>query len=341
MTEKTTRSSDQSEIARAAALLRNLRERLASMPGIEAVAYAGLGPFGGGSNGSSLYVEGYQAAADEEPGTNWDSVAPGFFRALGIPILAGREFDERDNGAGPKVAIINEALAKKYFQGRNPLGFHIGQEKKMEYEIVGVARNIRPGSLRQPAEPFLYLSHEQKPPHRSMIYVRGYGRDLGSAARAAVREIDPNLPVTNMETMQARIDESMFVERSVAVLAVAFGVLATVLAAVGLYGVIAYSVARRTAEIGIRVALGASRGRVVRLVLREVMVIVAAGLAIGLPAALLLGRVAASQLFGIQPHDPAMLAAAAAVLAAAALAAAWLPARRAARIEPLRALRYE
>jgi len=328
-----------------AVLLRNVRDRLMAIPGVETVAYAGIGPFAHGKSGSSLYVEGYPAAPDEEPGASYDSVSAGYFRALRIPMIAGREFDERDNPAGPKVAIINETLARKYMPGRNPLGVHIrgGSEpdKKIEYQVVGVAKDIRWGSLREVPERFVFFSHEQQPPDRSIFYVRGYGRDLASAARAVVREVDSNLPVMDMKTMQARLDESMFAERSIAVLAGAFGFLATVLAAVGLYGVVAYSVARRSGEIGIRMALGAARSDVYRLVLNEVAALVLAGAAVGLPVALGLGRLIESQLFGVRPHDPLLIGAAVAALALVALAAAFVPARRAAAIDPVRALRAE
>jgi predicted permease len=326
---------------RAAALLRGVRERLETMPGVETVAFAGLGPYGGGRRASSLHVEGYSAAPDEDPGAEHDSASPGFFRTLRIPIAAGREFDERDNAAGPKVAVINEALANKYFRGRNPLGMRLGPDRKMEYQVIGVARDIRPASLREAAEPFLWFAHEQRPSDRTVVYIRGEGRDLGGAARGVVREIDAGLPVTDMKTLQARVDESMFAERSVAALAAAFGFLATVLAAVGLYGVVAYSVARRTVEIGVRMALGASPARIYGLVLKEIGVLVLAGAALGLPAAFALGRLVESQLFGVKAHDPLPMAAALAALAVVALAAAAAPARRAARIDPLRALRAE
>lgn len=327
--------------ARAQAFVQKLGERLSALPGVESVACAGMGPFARGSSGTSLYVEGYAAAEDEEPGASHDSVGPRYFRTLRIPIVAGREFDERDNASGPKSVVVNEALVRKYFRGRNPLGVRVGPDRKIEYVVVGVARDIRHGSLRETPGPFLYYSHEQQPPDRTTVYVRGYGPDLGPAARAVVRELDSGVPLTDMRAMQARVDESMFVERSIAALAAAFGFLATVLAAVGLYGVVAYSIARRTAEIGIRMALGAARGDVYRMVLGETAVLVLAGAALGLPAAAALGRLIESHLFGVRPHDPLMMAAAALALALVALTASALPARRAASIDPVRALRAE
>jgi predicted permease len=327
---------------RAVALLSTVRERLAALPGVETVAYAALGPFANGEMGTGLHVEGYHPAASEEVGASKDSLSAGYFRALRIPIVAGREFSERDNASGPKVAIINQALAKKYFEGRNPLGLHIDTDRKrLDYEVVGIARDLVHGSLRETPKPFVYFPYEQDPPDRTVVYVRWYGQELGPAVRAALRQIDANLPVMDMTTMQSRVRDSMAIERSIAMLAAGFGLLATLLAAVGLYGVVAYSVARRTVEIGVRMALGAARVDVYRIVLREVAVLLLVGGAVGLPAALALGKVIESQLYGVKPGDPLLIAAAMGTLAIVALAAALVPARRAASIDPVRALRGE
>jgi predicted permease len=325
----------------AAALLRTLRERLAAVPGVESVTYAAAGPFMHFNTSGSISIEGYRSAPDEVPGTSRDAAGSGYFHALRTPIVAGRDFDARDNASSPKVAIVNQAFANKYFRGRNPLGLHLGEDKKLEYEVVGVIRNMQHNSLRETPEPFVYFSHEQQPPDRSYIYVRGYGHDLAAAARAVVRSVDAKLPLTDMKTMQERVDRSMRTERAVAILAAAFGFLATALAAVGLYGVVAYSVARRTVEIGIRMALGAARRDVYRIVLKEMAVVVAVGAAVGLPVAFALGRLVESQLFGVRAHDPLLLSAAALSLTLVALAAAYIPARRAALIDPVRALRGE
>jgi ABC-type antimicrobial peptide transport system permease subunit len=174
-----------------------------------------------------------------------------------------------------------------------------------------------------------------------VVYVRGYGAQLAPAVRAALRQIDANLPVMDMATMQSRVDRSVSIERSIATLAAGFGLLATLLAAVGLYGVVSYAVSRRTVEIGVRMALGAARADVYRIVLKEVGVLLLAGAAVGLPVALALGKLIESQLYGVKPRDPMLLAAAVAALTAVALAAAFVPARRAASIDPVRALRGE
>jgi predicted permease len=326
--------------ARASALVRTVRERLAALPGVETVGYAGLGPFSDGDMGTGVYVEGRTPSTTDEAST--DSLSPGFFHALRIPIVAGREFNERDNTAGVKVAIINQAFAKTYFPGRNPLGLRVGTSRShIEYEVAGIARDMAQGSLREPAKPLLYFPWERHPLDRTVVYVRGYGAQLAPAVRAALRQIDANLPVMDMATMQSRVDRSVSIERSIATLAAGFGLLATLLAAVGLYGVVSYAVSRRTVEIGVRMALGAARADVYRIVLKEVGVLLLAGAAVGLPVALALGKLIESQLYGVKPRDPMLLAAAVAALTAVALAAAFVPARRAASIDPVRALRGE
>ena len=325
---------------RAKALVRTVRDRLAALPGVETVGYAGMGPFADADMGTGVYVEGRTPSTTDEAST--DSLSPGFFRAMRIPIVAGREFNEHDNTAAAKVAIINQAFAKTYFPGRNPLGLRVGTSRShIEYEVTGIARDISNGSLREPAKPFLYFPWEARPLDRTVVYVRGYGPQLGPAVRAALRQIDANLPVMDMATMQSRVDRSVSIERSIATLAAGFGLLATLLAAVGLYGVVSYAVSRRTVEIGVRMALGAARADVYRIVLKEVGVLLVAGAAVGLPVALALGRVIESQLYGVKPRDPMLLAAAVAALTAVAFAAAFVPARRAASIDPVRALRGE
>jgi len=325
---------------RAMALMRTLRERLAALPGVETVGYAGLGPFADGDMGTGVYVEGRTPSNSD--GASTDSLSPGFFRALRIPLAAGREFDARDNAAGAKVAIINQTFAKKYFPGRNPLGLRVGTSRShIEFEVAGVARDMAHGSLREAVSPFLYFPYEQHPVDRTVVYVRGYGPQLGPSVRAALRQIDANLPVMDMATMQSRVDRSVSIERSIATLAAGFGLLATLLAAVGLYGVVAYSVARRTVEIGVRVALGAERVDIYRIVLKEVGLLLLVGTAVGLPVALALGKAIESQLYGVKPNDPWLIAAAVVVLTAVALGAAYVPARRAASIDPVRALRGE
>jgi predicted permease len=330
---------------RGLALYRELRERLATLPEVRAVAAASSGPFTGGNSGGSVAVEGYQPKEDEEAGSSWQSASPGYFRAMGIPLLAGREFTERDDAAAPKVVIVNDVFARYYFGTQNPLGHHLGHKRtELDCEIVGVVAANKHGNPREAASRYYYFPYAQDERlERLTFYVRTgrEGSPIGPQIRRLIQQLDANLPVSNMKSMKVRVEESVFAERLIALLAAAFGALATLLAAIGLYGVIAYTVARRTAEIGVRIALGASRGGVLWLVLREAGLLALAGIAIGVPAALALSRLVRSQLFGITAADPITFAAAGVLLAAIALLAGYLPGRRAARIDPISALRSE
>jgi predicted permease len=237
-------------------------------------------------------------------------------------------------------------MAKQYFGKDNPLGRHIGlgRNEAVNIEIVGVVKDSKTATLRQEARRFVYLPYMQEAEIGQMTFyvrARGDASGIGASVRQAAQRVDPNLPIFDMKTMTAVVDESLFIERMVAALSVAFGGLATLLAAIGLYGVMSYSVARRTREIGIRMALGAERSSVLWLVLREVALMVLVGVAIGVPLAVALSRVVQSQLFALSAHDPIALASAAIVLVAVALVAGYLPARRATRIDPMLALRYE
>jgi predicted permease len=332
--------------AREVVFFRELQGRLSRVPGVESSGSAAMGPFGEGGRGANVTIEGYRARDDDEARSQWDTVSPWYFRTLGIPVVAGREFSDRDDAASSKAVVVNDAFSKKYFGDRNPVGSHMtfGGGNVLDREIVGVVRENRQGDLRHPPGPFVFVPYPQdKDLGRMTFYVRSYRGDaeLAREVRSLVREMDGNLPVYNVKSMSVRIGQSLYTDRLIATLATAFGVLATLLAAVGLYGVIAYTVARRTAEIGIRVALGAVPRDVVWLVMREVLLVAGGGIAIGLPAALALGRVVESQLFGIHANDPAVFAAAALALAAAATLAGYVPARRALAIDPMRALRYE
>ncbi len=334
--------------ARALAFCRDLRERLAGLPGVRTAAAANPGPLSGSSRGGNITVEGYQPADDEEPGASFHSVSPGYFSTLGIPLLTGREFTERDDAAAPKVAIVNREFVRRYFEDRNPMGRHVtrGSSSKgvPDREIVGVAADNKHANLRDAARPTMYYTFAQEErTERMTFYVRAAGEEssFGPIVRRTVQQLDPNLPVLELKSMKVLVEESVQTERLIAALASAFGVLATVLAAIGLYGIVAYTVARRTSEIGVRIALGASRGRVLGLVLKEAAALAAAGLAIGVPAALALSRLVESELFGIGAADPPTFIAGATVLALVALLAGYLPGRRASRINPITALRHE
>jgi predicted permease len=275
-----------------------------------------------------------------------NEVGPGYFSTLGMPLVAGREFDERDGPGGARVAILNEVMAARFFKDANPVGRRIGfsRDGATDIEVVGVVKEGKFTSLREEPLRFVYVPYAQRG-HMSDVtfYLRTSGEPAGLAepVRRLVRELDPALPVFAVKTMRAQVDESLFVERTVAVLSAAFGLLATALAAVGLYGVMSYTVARRTREIGIRVALGAERRAILALVLREVAVMAAIGIAVGLPLAWALGRLLRSQLYGLSPSDPLTVVAASLLLASVAILSGYLPAQRATRVDPLVALRYE
>jgi putative ABC transport system permease protein len=275
---------------------------------------------------------------------NFAAVAPGFFETLGIPVVAGRPITESDGPQAPEVAVVNESFARRYFGGQ-ALGRRFGYgrgPRHQDVEIVGIVKDGKAVSLREEQRRFVFLSHAQREVLGGMtFYARTAGQPdaLIGRVNALVRSVDPDLPVSELKTMRAQVRESLFVERMVAALSAAFGVLATLLAALGLYGVMAFAVALRTREIGIRMALGAQRRDVLRMVLRDVALLVAIGVALGLPGGYGMGRVVETQLFGLSARDPLTFAAATITLLAVALLAGYIPARRAARVDPMVALR--
>ncbi len=340
-------STSRPQAAAATAFYRDLQLRLAAIPGVTGVSAAANGPFSSSSSGGNLTVEGYQPGPDEYVGSLNVAASAGFYRAVGIPLRGGREFTDRDQAGAPKVALVNEAFAKKYFAGRDPVGRHMmnggSNHPVLDIEIVGVVADSRV-DVRNPAKVTWYYPYAQwGKPEGLQFYVRTAGDEsrVSSEIRQVLRAADPNVPMGELKPMDVWIGESIYTERLIALLSAAFGVLATLLAAIGLYGVVAYAVARRTSEIGVRMALGARPAAVLRLVLWEAGRMAALGIAIGLAAALALSRMVESQLFGVKGADPAILALAAAVLALVTLLAALAPGWRASRISPVVALKYE
>jgi predicted permease len=333
---------------RTIALFDRLRKDIVVLPGVRSVSAAEIAVFANDNSDSNVTVEGYAAREDEDTHVFLNWVGPNYFATMGIPLLAGREFSEADSASSPKVAIINETMARRYFAGRDPIGRHFafgsGAKVHPDIDIVGVVKNSKHGSVRQVIHPFAYLPYAQESAlGQGTFYVRTIQDPASMAAmlRKAVQGYDPNLPVYDLKTLPQQVSESVFNDRLLTFFSLCLGLLASLLAAVGLYGVMAYIVARRTREIGIRMALGATRENVAWLVLQEVVRMAALGLVIGLSVGLAMGRLIESQLFGVKASDPPVFTLAAVLLAGVALLAGCLPARKAASVDPMTALRYE
>jgi predicted permease len=327
---------------------RQLREQLGALPGVESSALAVIPVLSGDEWDNSIAVEGFSHKPTETPDPHMQFISPDYFKTMNIPILMGRDFRMSDGRGAPKVCIVNEKFAKRYFKDGNAVGRHIGMGgnpgTKLDIEIVGVARDTKYESMRDEIPIEVYQPYHQVPFVIGMMaYVRT-GRppeQAFSSIRQVVNSLDGNLPMSYMKTLEKQQEESLITERLVASLSTAFGILATMLATIGLYGVMAYMVAQRTREIGVRMALGAAPGDVVWLVMREVLQLVAIGILIGLPAAWALTRFAKSQLYGIQPNDALTIALATAGIAFVAILSGYIPARRATLVDPMRALRWE
>ena len=334
--------------ARTVALVDQLRERLRALPGVLGVGSSQIPMLTGTDMGANITVEERQNLDSDDRHVNFDAVSANYFSTMQIPLVSGREFNARDTSTSAKVAIINEAMAKEFFAKRNPIGVHFavggGNDVKPKMEIVGVVKNAKEGHVRDGERPFFYQPYSQFGELFGMsFYVRSQQAPLlmVNTLRETVRGADANLPVYDLKTVQRVVDEDLFAERVVAGLSAAFGGLAALLAALGIYGVLAYLVVQRTREIGIRVALGAAAGHVRGLVFKEVGWMVLAGAVVGLPAAYGLARLGESLLYGVHARDVAAYAASLGVVCLVAFAACYIPSRRATRIDPNVALRYE
>jgi len=331
--------------AHARQLFARLHEQLAALPGVTGVTEALVPLLAGNNWGQDVSVEGFKKGPDTDANSRYNEVGPGYFKTLGIALMSGREFRPTDEVGTPKVAIVNQAFAKKFGLGSDAVGKRMSDGgDTLNMEIVGLIRDAKYSEVKQDIPPvFFEPTLQDTSLGFSYFYVRTSRgtQQLLTAIPRVVKSLDPNLPVEQLKTMTQQVKENVFLGRLISTLTAAFALLATLLAAVGLYGVLAYSVAQRTREIGVRMALGADGGKVQLMVLRQVALMTLIGGVIGIAGAIALGRAAQSLLFELKGHDPAVMVISAVVLTAVALASGYIPALRASRIDPVQALRYE
>jgi predicted permease len=332
---------------RTTALYDRIEQALAALPGVRGVTSSTVVLFGGNNRGRDVSVQGFKKDPDTDAGSLYTVVGPNLFHVLGVPLIAGRDFTAADNAGAARVAIVNETFAKKFNLG-NAVGKRMSvYNDSLNIEIVGLAKDAKYSKVKDKIPPVFVIPWRQAGRNYDVgdntFYVRtGLPTDQSiRAIRAAMKNIDPNLPLDGLKTLPQQVHENVYLDRMTSTLTLAFALLATVLAAIGLYGVVAYSVTQRTREIGVRMALGADMSNVRGLVLRQVGAMALVGGAIGIAAAIGLGRAAQSLLYQLNGYDPVVIAAAAVALAMVAFLAGFLPARKASRIDPMQALRYE
>jgi predicted permease len=321
-----------------------LLARFSQLPGVRSASASLIIPISGGGISNVVQVEGYTPRPEEDKEVDISPVAPKYFETLGTPMLAGRDFTLQDRAGSPKVAIINQTMARYYFRSAKPIGRHVTTGFNGAMEIVGVVGDAKYLSLRETTPRTLYLPCFQGDlPWGPAVFVRTSLpiSAIATPLRNVVRALDRNVPLNDIWTLSQQVEQSLISERLIAMLSTFFGLLALVLACIGLYGVMSYSVVRRTNEIGIRMALGAASRDVLRLVLQETMLLVVLGIGIGLPVALVSTRLIRNQLFGLEPNDPLTICTATLLMVAVSVSAGHLPARRASRVDPMAALRHE
>jgi predicted permease len=319
---------------------------LAAIPGVTSVTTAMVAALAGNSWGSDARVEGFEAGPDTDRNSRYNEVGPGYFRTMGMTLMAGREFTDADALGAPRVAVVNEAFAAKFNLGRDAVGRRMGSGAgdDLDTEIVGIVQNAKYSEVKQEVPPLFFRPYRQ---NERLGFINFYVRtalppeSLMASIQPVMARLDPNLPVVNLKTMPQQVRENVVMDRVISTLSSAFAILATLLAAVGLYGVLAYTVAQRTREIGLRMALGADGARVRGMLLRQVALMTIVGGLVGLAAAVGIGTLAKSLLFEIEGYDPAVVAVSIALLAIVAMTAGLIPALKASRIDPMIALRYE
>jgi putative ABC transport system permease protein len=330
-------------------LWRELTDRLRALPGIQGATYSINGLFSGSESGDEIDVEGFTPQNDKDKSSRFDIVGPQYFSTVGIPLLLGREFGAQDTASSPKVCVINDAFAKKFFAGRSPIGRHVTEkfgDRRTAFEVVGIAKDARDHRLRGDIPPRFYIPGDQfmsGPSDWSTFEIRTAGdpEQILKAVRKTILGVNGDLPIDNARPLAENIDRANDQPRMIARLCTIFGLIALLLAATGLYGVLSYGVARRTNEIGIRMALGAGRGNVIGMILRETGIMIVIGVVAGVAAAVGAAKLVASRLYGLSTMDPITLAVATVILALVALLAGYIPAARAARVNPTAALRHE
>ncbi|MEP7384069.1 MAG: ABC transporter permease [Gemmatimonadota bacterium] len=332
---------------RAKVLYARIEDELRALPGVSGVTSSMVPLLSGDSWGNDVRVQGFDCLPDTDCNSRYNAVGAGYFTMIGVPMLSGRDFQASDQYGGTKVAIVNSAFVEKFGLGRDAVGKYIGRaggDDSLGIQIVGLAPDIAYNNVKQKAQPVFYLPWMQQGLVGQMYFYtrsRLSGDQLIAAIPPLLKRVDPTIPVQDLKTLPQQLRENVFLDRMISILSAAFALLATLLAAVGLYGVLAYSVSQRTREIGVRMALGADGRRVQGMVLRQVGGMVAIGATVGALGAYGLGRAAQSLLFGLEGHDPFVFVTAVLLLAAVAFGAGWLPARRASRTQPMRALRYD
>lgn len=328
-------------------LFRRVEEELAAIPGVTAVTSAMIPVLTGSNWGTDVRVEGFECGPDTDCNGRFNIVGPGFFSTLDMPLVAGRGFTEADAEGTGDVVVINEAFARKFdLDPRNAVGSLMAPNSgdELNHRIIGVVRDSKYAEVKQDVQPLFFQAYRQLPSMGFMTFYMRTASDPAPILRAVpevMKGLDSNLPVEDLKTLDQQASESVFVDRMITTLSLSFALLATLLAAIGLYGVLAYTVAQRTREIGLRMALGAASGSVQRMVLKQVGLMVLIGGAVGIGGALALGRGAQSLLYEMEGSDPAVIALSAVLLAMVALGAGYLPALRASRVDPMKALRYE
>jgi predicted permease len=332
--------------ARSAVLFNRVEQELAAIPGVTSVT-DGMVPLLAGDNwGNSVHVQGFQCGPDVDCGSRFNQIGADYFKTFGVPLIAGREFTVADTKGAQRVAIVNEAFAKKFAMGADVVGKFMGDDDKdsLNVQIVGLVRNVKYSQVKDSVPPVFYRPWRQDAGAGALYFYTKSTlppEQMLGTLRATMKRIDPSLPVEELNTMAEVVRENVFLDRMISILSSAFALLATLLAGVGLYGVLSYSVTQRTREIGVRMALGADGARVRRLIMRQVGIMLLVGGAIGVLASLGLGRAARSMLYQLEGHDPASMVIAVVLLACVALAAGFIPARRAALVDPMHALRYD